>query len=76
MSTTTATRTTAHVVNRTRAEAKRLSDSTACTARMECAACGSESPWLPPSFAEAHRAEHVCPGRRPGGRRRKQVDSF
>ncbi|ATW59929.1 hypothetical protein SEA_WALTZ_52 [Arthrobacter phage Waltz] len=76
MTAKTATRTTAHVVNRTRAEAKRLSGSTALTARMECAACDSESPWTPPAFAEAARADHVCPGRRPGGRRRKQVDSF
>ncbi|ALY09579.1 hypothetical protein SEA_LISARA_51 [Arthrobacter phage LiSara] len=76
MTANTLTRNPAHVVNRTRAEAKRLSDSAALTARMECAACGSESPWTPPSFAEAARADHKCPGRRPGGRRRKQVDSF
>ncbi|ASR83933.1 hypothetical protein SEA_SHROOMS_53 [Arthrobacter phage Shrooms] len=76
MTAMTLNRTTAHVVNRTRREAQRVSGSGALTARMECAACGSESPWTPPAFAEAERANHKCPGRRPGGRRRKQVDSF
>ncbi|ALY10221.1 hypothetical protein SALGADO_55 [Arthrobacter phage Salgado] len=72
----TLTRNPAHVVNRTRAESKRLMGTPVLTARMECAACDSEGPWTLAAHAEAQRADHKCPGKRPGGRRRAQVDTI